>query len=1102
MIPDCYICNSRILRHSYHLNCHFCTKVAHLRCLPNISRTDSIYLERSNNQWMCTQCTAYEFPFNQLDNNDEFMHVLSNNWESIKYFPFGEISELCLNPFELNDDPSNSPGFDIDPDLQYFNDTTCLHNVSHCDYYLANTFNKKCDQLCISESCMSLIHINIRSIHKNIDAISDYLETLNVKFTIIGMSETWLHENNAHCYSIDGYNHFYQHRLNKKGGGVSIFVKDNLQVKYRDDLSVNETYMEAIFIEVSNEDIMECDRNVLIGVIYRPPNQDIKLLTEKMSEILHSIKREGKLLYFMGDFNINLLDIDGHIPSSEFLETMYSSSFFPLITKPTRVTAAKSTLIDNIFINDVSTVHCLNGIFFTGITDHFPVFSINYGTKLREMNNSVSTRLYTMKSMEHFTQKLEGTNWQSVCSTDDGPIAFKLFYDKFCSLYNYVFPMKTVKQGYKTKKNWLSNGLKKSIAVKNKLYVRQLKNPSIDTISAYKKYKMCLNRVIRNAERSYYHSILEDNRQNTKKMWMILKDIINKRKSTTRPNHFVIGNETVSNEGTIANKFNDYFTNIGANLAKTIQSTDIDPLSYIKRAIPDSIFINQVETGEVERIIKGLKNSSAGYDGIHSKVLKHSYRSILEPLTHVLNLSILQGFFPSEMKLAKVIPLYKSGDAMKIDNYRPVSVLPLFSKLLEKLMYNRVLAFINRNNLLYEYQFGFRQHHSTNMALITLVDKIAAAIDNSEILVGVFLDLKKAFDTVNHDLLLKKLFKYGIRGESYNWFKDYLTDRKQFVSFNYVESCRLTIKCGVPQGSILGPLLFLLYINDLSNVSEILTPIIFADDTNLFIKGKPDNQIFDTLNHELTKVKHWLDSNRLSLNIDKTHYIIFRSNRNKTDFGKYTIFINNHKIHCVEHVKFIGVTIDACLTWSTHIKLTKSKVAKGIGIIIKARKYVGLSSLKILYNSIIYPHFTYCIEVWGNAADTHLSSLFKLQKKIVRILKSAPYKASTDPIFKELKILKLHDIFLMYTLLFVFKFVKGMLPKIFDGFFIRNNTVIRRKTRQSNLFRVPVCRTVLYEKTIKFNGAKEWNNIEDIIDYNCSIHTFKRKLKIYLLDKL
>ena len=273
---------------------------------------------------------------------------------------------------------------------------------------------------------------------------------------------------------------------------------------------------------------------------------------------------------------------------------------------------------------------------------------------------------------------------------------------------------------------------------------------------------------------------------------------------------------------------------------------------------------------------------------------------------------------------------------------------------------------------------------STHHALITLVDKITKSIDSGDIVIGVFLDLKKAFDTVNHKILLKKLYHYGIRGNLNKWFESYLADRSQYVLFNGKTSDTRNVNCGVPQGSILGPLLFILYINDFSNVSDILFYVLFADDTNVFLNGKDIKIILNTMQLELTKLYNWLLANKLTLNVSKTHFMVFHRAKHKN--YKINIEINKVVIEQVKHTKFLGVIFDDNLNWSNHISYINSKIATGVGIICRAKKYFTTTALVNLYNAFIFPYLIYCVEVWGNALSIHLTPLLKLQKKILRII--------------------------------------------------------------------------------------------------------------------
>jgi len=778
---------------------------------------------------------------------------------------------------------------------------------------------------------------------------------------------------------------------------------------------------------------------------------------------------------------------------------MYSHGIFPLITKPTRISSTSSTLIDNIFSNNIIGNSIFKGILFTDVSDHFPVFSINLNENIK-VPTYYQTRSYSKEQVDNFINRLKSVDWNEVVTNENGKHAFEIFYDKFSALYNEDFPVKTYKTKYSNRKVWLTGGLKQCIKIKNKLYLKAKRTKAESIFKEYKHYRSKLNKLLRITERAYYEEVLSANKGNLKKFWKILKGVINKSKESHVSDTFRNGAGLLTDKKEIANSFNKFFSNIGKELDGRISRSNTDPLQYININNQHTMFLADVTPLELKRIIINQKESSVGWDGIHAKVVKQTYQLFLTPLLHVMNLSITQGFFPNALKIARVTPIFKSGDSMIFSNYRPVSVLPLFAKILEKLMYNRMIDFINKQKLLYKFQFGFRQQHSTNMALIILVDKIAQAIDNGEIVVGCFLDFKKAFDTVNHSILLDKLYKYGIRGIAHDWISDYLRDREQFVHFKGINSDRKYISCGVPQGSIMGPLLFLIYINDIANVSKILLPILFADDTNVFLSGKSVDETIQKMNDELINIVEWLRSNRLSLNIEKTNFMVFHTIRRNVDMSDIGLFIDRKRIEKVDNVKFIGVILDSNLTWSKHIQMVKTKIARGIGIINKARKSIGLSTLVMLYNTLIYPHFLYCIEVWGSAADVYLSSLFKLQKRCVRLMKSVHYRTHSLPIFKELDILPLDKIHQHCVITFMFKFVKDMLPVVFKEIFHRSDSFY--ETRQSNKFKVQKCRTTLFQNTMRFKAVREWNSIANIIENNCSFHTYRKKLKKHLMYEI
>ena len=427
---------------------------------------------------------------------------------------------------------------------------------------------------------------------------------------------------------------------------------------------------------------------------------------------------------------------------------------------------------------------------------------------------------------------------------------------------------------------------------------------------------------------------------------------------------------------------------------------------------------------------------------------------------------------PEQLKLAKVIPIYEKEEIFS--NYRPVSVLRCFSKILERLVFNRCMDYINKNNLLNEKQFGFRPNLSTYMAVIELVDKIVNAVERNEPTLSVFLDLSKAFDTINHDILLYKLEYYGFRGVALDWFKSYLSNRKQFVRYQMHDSDHKIINCGVPQGSILGSLLFILYINDIVNTTSLLELILFADDTTLLFSHPDIASQNEIINKELQEICNWFQANKLSGNAGKTNYMVLGTHHNTRKFIDINQDINvlnesestnsrdlekeilNIKLDGVSlnrvvSTKFLGVIIDENLTCKHHIDAISKTISRNTGMLTKLKHFVPENILYSLYCTLILPYINYGVLIWGNTSKIYLDKIFKLQKWAIRTISNSHYRSHTGPLFSKFNVLNVHDTFKLNLGIFMYKHHSNQLPPIFSTYFTKRLNMFKHTITQQEM---------------------------------------------------
>ena len=937
---------------------------------------------------------------------------------------------------------------------------------------------------------LHIAHLNIHFLYPKLDEIK--FLTNNQNIDIFCLCETFLNQqfsdNELH---ITDYNMFRKDRQSH-GGGLMVYTKSNLACIHRDDLETEDT--EILWLEVKNNR----QKPFLLCYCYRPPSATSAWI-ESFEKSMEHANLEAKEIIVIGDFNINVINDTNS--TRNWLLTTDSLNMTQLVKKPTRVTATSETLIDHAYSNTIDNIIEVT-VPVLGVSDHYPVCITRKLSKAFDtgpVHKFINYRDTKTFDEEQFLNDLNNQPWSVIDIFDDANDALDYFSDVFNSVLSTHAPKKQKRVKRQKQPKWINDEILTAMKIRNKF--KETKNKT-----QYALWRNKVKLLIRNAKARLYSDSINTS-SNPKDLWQTLHEMTGK--SAHACTDFINDEDgsPILDPTVCANTFNSFFTSIHANFRteNNINSHNEHPdITSIKNQVKmklektSDFSIPLATESFILKQLQSLKTDKAtGLDGLSAKYLKLSAQVIAKPLTAILNQSIQSSSYPNALKKAKVTPIFKKGSKADINNYRPISVLPIINSIFERHISNCLVDYLESNSLLYNHQSGFRRLHSCQTALTKIVDNWLNAINNSETVGTVFLDLTKAFDLVNHKLLIQKLAAYKFSSSTQSWFQSYLTNRSQQVNISGKLSDPQHIAAGVPQGSVLGPLLFLIYINDLPLSIQTCILDLFADDATLSCSDPSILNLTNCLNEDLKNFQDWCIRNDMLVNVPKTKamFIASRNAANRILENNQDLKLSDETIHITTNEKLLGVHIDNTLSWTAQVESTIKKCSSLLHLLNRIKCYLPVPTRKLFFNSYILPHMDYCCTVWGNINCRLTDSMVKFQKRAARIILDKSIETPSADMFAELNWMTFPDRVKFQKSVLMFKIFNNLTPSYLQDHFTLTSDVHQRPLRSTteNLLYVPKPNIELFRKSLSYSESKIWNAIPDHVKQSTSIIQFKKE---------
>ncbi len=931
------------------------------------------------------------------------------------------------------------------------------------------------------DSVLTIYHQNIRSLRNKIDSIIHIVEDYDIVF----FTETHLDENvGSDALKIPGFNFPIRKDRNCHGGGIIAYMKNYLICKRRADLE--DDNVECMWFELKTK-----KSNNLICIVYRSEREshaDFWYLLDRSIKRAHD---ESNHIIVLGDLNKNFLR---ELPTN-VRDCILLNGLSNVISKPTHFNANSVSLLDPILITDsISIIDSDTIPFDRQLSDHDGTYlSLDVGF----ISNKCFKRKvwnYKRANFDLINEKLSTSDWMNlVYNQPNIDLACASFTNHLMNICNDCIPSTfiTVRTDDKI---WFNSELRREIRKRDRFRTKATSHKTDANVRRYKDQRNHVNNMKKHAKELFHCNINEDLRElkttNSKLYWKTI-NMLMKEESPSNDIPPLLNprdNSLIYDDSAKCDVLNDYFCSVSDVPNSDKPLPDFDERG---RHILEDIVIFRHEVIDVLSLLN--PNKAVGHDTISNRILINAKDELATPLSMLFNKSLRECAFPSDWKLSNVIPLFKKGDKSLPSNYRPVALLCCMSKVFEKIMYKHVFNHLMRNDSLYKYQSGFLPGHSTVYQLIEMYYSILSPLNDRFITSLIFCDISKAFDRVWIRGLLLKLERYGIKGKTLSWFRSYLSGRRQRVTLKNGNSTIGVLKAGVPQGSVLGPLLFLVFVNDIADDLIGLTRL-FADDTSIQHTATDRNTIVNLANLDLDKINSWSREWLVTFNPDKTDIMVFSL---RAQHEQFLFNFADQDISSVQRHKHLGVLFSSDGKWTKHIDTLVERASKELNVLRKLKFKLSRECLERIYFSFIRPLLEYACEVWDNCGEVNSMRLERVQYEAARIVSGLTSYANIDSLLKEMGWETLKDRREQKKLMLFYKIVSGVCPDYLEnklpplvsesmGYNLRN----------ANNYRIPLNRLTLYQNSFFPSTLKLWNELDDDFKTSNSIESFKYKLKL------